>query len=177
MKSLPGVQLVFLRSGYCEVLINNSIGIIPILPAEKSWSLLAFFMLWKEMAWNIVHVCIWPRFIWGPICHQVVRLSLTARPFTDLIDVSLVDEDNNSISTNGTKRAMWQCKFHHMVAYCVTKLRSFNYIKLYETNASIDTCFPKLEQIQVAPPGGQNWNHINDARFKLIPVWKNELKF
>ena len=35
-----------------------------------------------------------------------VRLSVTARLFTDLTDVTLADEDNNSIPTDDVKRAI-----------------------------------------------------------------------
>ena len=41
------------------------------------------------------------------------------RPFADLTDVTLADEDSNSIPTddvNGQSQAMWQCKWRHLVA-------------------------------------------------------------
>ena len=48
-----------------------------------------------------------------------VRPSVTPRGFADLIDVTLADEDSNSIPTddvNGQSQAMWQCKWRHLVA-------------------------------------------------------------
>ena len=48
-----------------------------------------------------------------------VRPSLTETPFVDLTDVTLTDEDSNSIPTDdviGQSRAMWQCKWRHLVA-------------------------------------------------------------
>ena len=43
----------------------------------------------------------------------------TPRLFADLTDVTLADEDSNSIPTddvNGQSQAMCQCKWHHLVA-------------------------------------------------------------
>ena len=48
-----------------------------------------------------------------------VTHSLTPRGFADLTDVTLADEDSNSIPTddvNGLSQAMWQCKWRHLVA-------------------------------------------------------------
>ena len=48
-----------------------------------------------------------------------VRPSVTPRGFADLTDVTLADEDSNSIPTgdvNGHSQAMWQCKWRHLVA-------------------------------------------------------------
>ena len=48
-----------------------------------------------------------------------VSPSLTPRGFADLTDVTLADEDSNSIPTddvNGQSQAMWQCKWRHLVA-------------------------------------------------------------
>ena len=48
-----------------------------------------------------------------------VSPSLTTRGFADLTDVTLADEDSNSIPTddvNGQSQAMWQCKWRHLVA-------------------------------------------------------------
>ena len=45
--------------------------------------------------------------------------SVRTRLFADLTDVTLADEDSNSIPTddvNGQSQAMWQCKWRHMVA-------------------------------------------------------------
>ena len=42
-----------------------------------------------------------------------------SRPFADLPDVTLADEDSNSIPTddvNVQSQAMWQCKWRHLVA-------------------------------------------------------------
>ena len=48
-----------------------------------------------------------------------VSHSLHPRGFADLTDVTLADEDSNSIPTddvNGQSQAMWQCKWRHLVA-------------------------------------------------------------
>ena len=45
--------------------------------------------------------------------------SVSPRGCADLTDVTLADEDSNSIPTddvNGQSQAMWQCKWRHMVA-------------------------------------------------------------
>ena len=63
-----------------------------------------------------------------------VSKSLHTRPFADLTDVTLADEDSNSIPTddvNGQSQAMWQCKWHHLVAKI-------------ETNVSGNTWWPNL---------------------------------
>ena len=48
-----------------------------------------------------------------------VSHSVSPRGFADLTDVTLADEDSNSIPTddvNGQSQAMWQCKWRHLVA-------------------------------------------------------------
>ena len=48
-----------------------------------------------------------------------VLMSVTEGGFADLTDVTLADEDSNSIPTddvNGQSQAMWQCKWRHLVA-------------------------------------------------------------
>ena len=49
---------------------------------------------------------------------------LTNTPFADLTDVTLADEDTNAIladDANGHSKAMWQCKWHNLVANFETK--------------------------------------------------------
>ena len=60
-----------------------------------------------------------------------VRFSVTEPPFADLIDVTLADEDTNSILTDNANRQSkpMQC-----------------------SNASDATWWPTLETMQVAPP-------------------------
>ena len=44
---------------------------------------------------------------------------MTPRSYSDLTDVTLADEDTNSIPTDDVNRqsqVMWQCKWHHLVA-------------------------------------------------------------
>ena len=50
-------------------------------------------------------VFIGPRCPWAPI-YGSACLSVSTRPFADLTDVTLVDEDTNSIPTNNTKRTI-----------------------------------------------------------------------
>ena len=48
-----------------------------------------------------------------------VSHSVSPRGFADLTDVTLADEDSNSIPTDdvdGQSQAMWQCKWRHLVA-------------------------------------------------------------
>ena len=59
-----------------------------------------------------------PRCPWGPIYGSWCQW-LSPRGFADLTDVTLADEDSNSIPTddaNGQSQAMWQCKWRHLVA-------------------------------------------------------------
>jgi len=60
--------------------------------------------------------------------------SVSPTPFADLTDVTLADEDSNSIPTDDVNRqswAIWQCKWRHLVANI-------------ETNASGTTWWPNL---------------------------------
>ena len=48
-----------------------------------------------------------------------VLMSVSPRRFANLTDVTLADEDSNSIpndDVNGQSQAMWQCKWRHLVA-------------------------------------------------------------
>ena len=77
-----------------------------------------------------------------------VRHSLHPRPFADSTDVTLADEDSNSIPTddvNEQSQAMWQCKWRYLVAKI-------------ETNASGTTLWPNLQLIQEAPTVDQIYN-------------------
>ena len=77
-------------------------------------------------------------------------MSLIPRLFADLTDVTLADEDNNSIQTDGANRpacqqVMWQCKWRYLVAKI-------------ETIASGATLWPNLQLIQEAPTVDQIYN-------------------
>ena len=77
-----------------------------------------------------------------------VRPSVSHGAFAELTDVTLADEDSNSIPTddvNGQSQAIWQCKWRHLVAKI-------------ETNACGTTWWPKWELIQEAPTVGQIYN-------------------
>ena len=77
----------------------------------------------------------------------------------DLTDVTLADEDTNSILTEKANRAIqgivaiqvtsWvncnQCKWRHQVAK-------------FPINANGAIWWLNLEQMQMTPPGGQIWN-------------------
>ena len=78
-----------------------------------------------------VNIFIGPRCLWGPI-YGSGSLKLSLRPFADLTDVTLADEDTNSILTDNAKWAIQgnvamqvvpsdgqicnQCKCCHLVA-------------------------------------------------------------
>ena len=86
---------------------------------------------------------------------------MSETPFANLTDVTLADEDTNSILTDNANRAiqgnvamhvtlpggqLWnQCKWCHLVAKFVTK-------------ASIATWWPKLEPMLIALHVGQIFN-------------------
>ena len=57
--------------------------------------------------WNIsnLRIFIGPRYTWGPI-YGSRCLSLTPRLFAELTDVTLADEDTNSIPTDNANRAI-----------------------------------------------------------------------
>ena len=57
-----------------------------------------------QMSHQALHVFIGPRCPWGPI-YESGCLSLTGRAFADLTDVTLADEDTNSILTDNANRA------------------------------------------------------------------------
>ena len=91
----------------------------------------------------------------------VVSNSVSKRPCANLTDVTLADEDTNSILTDNANSAiqgnvamhvtlpggqLWnQCKWCHLVAK-------------FTTNASSAIWWPNLKLMQVAPSGGQIWN-------------------
>ena len=68
-------------------------------------------------------------------------LKLTPRPFADITDVTLADEDTNSILTDNANRAF-----------------QGNVATLEPSNASGAIWWPNLELMQVEPSGGQIWN-------------------
>ena len=81
--------------------------------------------------------------------------------FADLTDVTLADDDSNSIPTDDVNKAIlgnvaiqvapsggqqWnKCKWHHLVTKLVTNSRKPN-------------CWPNLQLMHVVLSGGQNWN-------------------
>ena len=87
-----------------------------------------------------------------------VRVSLTERPFWDLTDVTLADEDTNSIPTdnaNRTIKVMWQFKWRNLVA----KFVNHGLMARFGSNASGATWWPcNVEPIQVVPSVGQICN-------------------
>ena len=90
-----------------------------------------------------------------------VCLSVTPTPCVDLTDVTLADEDTNSILTDNANRAIQgnvamqvtqpggqlckQCKWRHLMTKCWT-------------NPSCATWWPNMQLMQVAPSGGQIYN-------------------
>ena len=56
-----------------------------------------------------------PRCLWGLI-YGLASLKLTETPFWNLTDVTLADEDTNSIQADNANRAILQCKLYNMVA-------------------------------------------------------------
>ena len=82
---------------------------------------------------------------------QVVSNWLTdwvSIPFADLTDVTLADEDTNSILTDNANRAI-----QRNVAKQVTQAGGKN-----ATNASSAILWPIFQLMQVLPSGGQIWN-------------------
>ena len=100
-----------------------------------------------------------------------VLMSVHTRLCWDLTDVTLADEDSNSIPTSDVNRAFlgnvamqvapsdgqhWiKCKWHHLVTKLVTNSRSAN---CWPNLQLMHVWWQKLEVIQVMPPDGQNWN-------------------
>ena len=91
-----------------------------------------------------------------------VCFSLTPRPFADLTDVTLADEDTNSILTNNANRAI------------------IDNVAMQVAPPGGQTC----SYMQATPPGGQTWNqckwHYMLAKFGTesggITWWPKELK-
>ena len=90
-----------------------------------------------------------------------VTPSLTTRLFEDLHDVTLADEDSNSIPTDDVNKtilanvAMQVAPLGGQTCNCHKKPQL---LAKSTTNACSAIWWPKLELIQVTPPGGQNWN-------------------
>ena len=91
-------------------------------------SILSLIIPWETTVWKLeVQFFIGPRCSWGPI-YGSGCLSLTRTPFWNLTDVTLADEDNNSILTDNANRTiqgnhyllMWQCKRRNLVAKLMT---------------------------------------------------------
>ena len=81
-----------------------------------------------------------------------VRMSISETPFVDLTEVTLADEDTNSIPTDNVKRVI-----QGHVAMQVTQPGGHLLAK-FATNASGAIWWPNLQQMQVAPSGGQICN-------------------
>ena len=85
-----------------------------------------------------------------------VLMSVTERLCSDLTDVTLADEDSNSIPTDDVNRvirgnnAKWQCKWCNLVAN-------------FGTNTSSAIWWPNLHPMQEGPSGGQSYNHVSSA--------------
>ena len=89
------------------------------------------------------------RFFIGPLCtlgpiHGCWSHSLGPTPYCDLTDVALADEDTNPILTDDANRT-FQGNVAMQVAPRGCKLVTY---------ASSATWWPKLESMQVVPPGG-----------------------
>ena len=85
-------------------------------------------------------------------------MSVSETPFADLTDVTLADEDTNSILTDNANRAI-----QGNVAIQVTQSggQSWKWSHLvvkFATDASDATWWPNLQLVQVAPSCGQIWN-------------------
>ena len=105
---------------------------------------------------------------------------VTPRGFADLTDVTLADENTNSIQTDNANRAilgnmtmqvmqviqaggqLWiQCKWHHQMTKFLTNANSAK----ITADASCAIWWPNLQLMQVAPSGGQiykrcKWYHL-----------------
>ena len=146
-RSLCPTALPFCQLGWI-VLQNLWILLVPLMTElvdspsrlDDTGSLFCeFFTLWPDL---------------GPD----VRQSVSRRPYVDL---TLADEDTNSILTDNAKRAIQgklatqvtqpggqlckQCKWRHLMTNCWT-------------NPSCATWWPNLQLIQVVPSGGQIYN-------------------
>ena len=77
-------------------------------------------------------------------------MSLTHTPFADLTDVTLADEDTNSILIDNANRAI-----QGNVAMQVAKVAK---VATIVTNASGAIWWPNLQPMQVAPSCGQIFN-------------------
>ena len=74
-----------------------------------------------------------------------VRPSVTERPFADLTDVPLADEDTNSILTDNANRAIQD---NVAMQWC-------NLVANFANNANGATWWPNFEPMQVVPSVGQ----------------------
>ena len=84
----------------------------------------------------------------------------------DLTDVTLADEDSNSIPTDNANRAMWQCSdatwWPTLEPMQVTppddQSKLCHLVAKYATNTSGAIWWPNLQLIQVVPSDGQICN-------------------
>ena len=100
-----------------------------------------------------------PKCPWGPIYGSWCQW-VSTRGFADITDVTLADEDSNTIATddvNGQSQVMWQCKWHHLVAKIETNA-SRQTRKKCQLLAKFTTYASSAIWLQVALPGGQDWN-------------------
>ena len=91
-------------------------------------------------------ICIFigPRCPWGPI-YGSSSLKLSPRPYADL---TLADENTNSILTDSANRAFQgnvAMRWRHLVAN-------------FATDASGTIWWPNLQLMQMSPSSGQFWN-------------------
>ena len=86
------------------------------------------------------HIFIGPRCLWGPI-YGLTSLSLT-HLCADLTDVTLADEDTNSILADNAKRA----------------IQGNEALQVMKNNASGAVLWPNLQLMQVVPSGGHICN-------------------
>ena len=112
---------------------------------------------YKVNTWNLISALfIGPRSPWSDLC---VRMSITNKqtttPFVDLTDVTLADEDTNSILTDNVNRAI-----EGNVAMQVLLVANFG------SNASGVSWWPNFEPMQVALSSGQIRN-----QFKWSQIW------
>ena len=82
-------------------------------------------------------------------------------------------------------KAMWQCKWHNLVANfgtnaCDVLTKFWTSLNKWEntwTNAHNATWWPKLELIQVTSPGGQIWNQYKWRHLQIDFCQKNDLGY
>ena len=93
-----------------------------------------------------------------------VRMSVRPTPLWNLTDVTLVDEDTNSILTDNANRAIQanalQCgnAVNQYAGQLCEQCKWCHLMTKFWTNASCAICWPNFLLMQVAPSGGQICN-------------------